>query len=262
MVNTHTPARTGDTLDAQWALDNALSIATCSSSHTVPKRLCLRASTDMPALYHGLLPRVVPPFVLPSLSANQRGLVLGMGGGCDGFAAFALAQKWGSAVEGPVLYGNCIGQRAMPDDHEQIADHLWCGPAEPRALAPGDEAYGSTRLELSIPRGVDGSPLLFVVPRHTGPVAEASAENQVALCGALRAMRIDSVVAVDLGGDSLTGGIDFKGSDPEMGRDRQVCGEREDRRGARQQCLEACVHARRLLSGWLMLSWRVGGGRG
>ena len=111
------------------------------------------------ALYAGLLPRELPVFSLPPLGAQRRGFVLGMGGGCDVFAAFAVARLWAASEIGDVLYGNCIGARPLPQDHESVTPHLFRCPPEPVALVPGDEAYGSTRLECSLPRGPDASPL-------------------------------------------------------------------------------------------------------
>lgn len=178
------------------------------------------------SLYDALLPRALPAFVLPVLKSGQRALVIGMGGGCDVIAAFALAQNWkASAPHGAtVMYSTCVSPRPMPVGHEQLASHLWRCPMEVVPLVPGDEAYGSTRIEQSLPRGPEGSPLLFVVPRDGksgGTVEEITAANSAAIGESLARLRVDTVLAVDFGGDSLTGGIDFTG-DPECGRDRQV----------------------------------------
>jgi len=175
-------------------------------------------------LYDGLLPRAMPTFAMPSLASPRRGLVLGMGGGCDVFAAYAIAQAWAAQEKSEVLYANCIGARKLPDDHVPITPHLYRLAPAAVPLEPGDEAYGSTRLENSVPRGPDGSPLLFIVPRKGGDGAvleEVTAENEEAICGAISALRLNYIIAVDLGGDSLTGGVDFEG-EVEMGRDRQV----------------------------------------
>ena len=165
-------------------------------------------------LYDGLLPRAMPTFAMPSLASPRRGLVLGMGGGCDVFAAYAIAQAWAAQEKSEVLYANCIGARKLPDDHVPITPHLYRLAPAAVPLEPGDEAYGSTRLENSVPRGPDGSPLLFIVPRKGSDGAileEVTAENKEAICGAISALRLDYIIAVDLGGDSLTGGVDFDG---------------------------------------------------
>lgn len=177
------------------------------------------------ALYDNLLPRALPLFAFPSHAA--RCLVLGMGGGCDCFAAATLAKAWAEAIPtATVLHGNCIGRRPMPQDHTTCTTHLFRCPPDVRPLELGDEAYGSTRLETSIPRGPEGSPFLFVVP-HKGAAceglsaAEVTRRNTLAICEGLAHLRVEFVLACDLGGDSLTGGVDFE-SDPELGRDMQV----------------------------------------
>jgi hypothetical protein len=176
-------------------------------------------------LFDGLLPRALPTYTLPRLGAGERGLVLGMGGGCDVVAAAVLARAWERESNGAVCFGNCIGTRPLPEDHELIVDNLYKLPEAVVPLRSGDEAYGSTRLELSVPRGTDGSPLLFIIPgdgKSGGTLEEVTTANCAAVSGALKALRTSQVIAVDLGGDSLTGGLDFAGGSPEFGRDRQV----------------------------------------
>ena len=82
-------------------------------------------------------------------------------------------------------------------------------------LCPGDEGYGSTRTECSVdPRGPEGAPFLFVVPKDGKSglsIEEVTKANGDAIASALKALRVDQALAVDLGGDSLTGGLDFRG---------------------------------------------------
>ena len=186
------------------------------------------ASIASDALYDGLLPRALPTFSLPVLKATERGLVIGMGGGCDVMGALAVAQAWQQVSEpgATIIFGNCVSPRPMPDNFVQLGPHLWRCPAEVVPLQPADGAYGSARIEQSLPRGAEGSPLLFVIPRNgkgrpPPALADVTAANSAALATALAEVRPDRVVGVDLGGDSLTGGVDFE-SDPECGRDRQV----------------------------------------
>ncbi|KAL1524748.1 hypothetical protein AB1Y20_019631 [Prymnesium parvum] len=175
---------------------------------------------------HSLLPREAPRFTLPPLAAGKRGLVLGMGGGCDVIGALAVAKLWKeqSQPDAAVLYGNCVSPREFPEDFKALGEFLWMCSPNVVELQQGDQAYGTTRLEQSLPRCSEGSPFVFVVP-HDGrdgmSLEEATKKNTRALCESLEALRVDSVVGVDLGGDSLTGGFDFHG-DAEFGRDRQV----------------------------------------
>eukprot|EP00928_Gymnodinium_smaydae_P045828 TRINITY_DN30502_c0_g1_i1.p1 TRINITY_DN30502_c0_g1~~TRINITY_DN30502_c0_g1_i1.p1 ORF type:complete len:311 (+),score=43.46 TRINITY_DN30502_c0_g1_i1:143-1075(+) len=179
--------------------------------------------------YHGLLPRDLPLYKLPELTLTSRALVIGMGGGCDVFAAVSLAARWQSeSPEGAkVLSANCISERPLPDDHEPLVPGaLYKIPSTPVALVVGDEAYGSTRLECSVdPRGPEGSPFLIVVPKDGKSglkLEEVTSANSDAVKSALDYLKVDRVIAVDLGGDSLTGGKDFQGGSFEFSRDRQV----------------------------------------
>ena len=179
-------------------------------------------------LYDGLLPRGMPNFELPKLEPTSRAIVIGMGGGCDVFAATALGRLWQSqSPDGAtVLFANCIGDRALPDDHEPVAPGLFKIPTNPVPLVPGDEAYGTTRIECSVePRGPEGAPFLIVVPKDGKSglsLEEVTKANCDAVSSALTALRVEQVIAVDMGGDSLTGGTDFAGGSFEFGRDRQV----------------------------------------
>ena len=178
-------------------------------------------------LYDGLLPHKAPLFSLPQLTPSTRALVVGMGGGCDVFAAAAVAHMWkADHPDSTVLFANCVGLRPFPSDHELLAPNLYRVPKEPVPLVAGNEGYGTTLLEQSVaPRGDEGSPFMLVVPRDgkSGLTLEqVTAENVAAVSGAIDCLKIDIVLAVDLGGDSLTGGADYEGGSPEFGRDRQV----------------------------------------
>jgi len=189
-------------------------------------------------LFDGLLPRVLPAYAPPALRPGERGLVLGMGGGCDVFAAWAVAREWQAAAgsAGEVLFGNACAPRHVgrtkaerPEAAlEEILPNLYRSGAVLPLILPGDGAYGTLKLELSLP-----SPYVFAVPHgdvrgdddltKLDPMA-AEAANGVWLAGCLAALGpVTHVVAVDCGGDSLTGGVDFlPGGSMEMGRDRQV----------------------------------------
>ena len=174
----------------------------------------------------GLLPRPMEAYRPIPIPPSSRAIVIGMGGGCDCFAAAAIAKLLQAESSGAtVLFANCIGPRPLPQDHTVITPSLFRVPEKAVALEPGDEAYGSTRLECSISRGPEGSPYLIQVPKDGKSglsIEEVTRANAAAIGGALSVLKVDQVVAVDLGGDSLTGGADFDGGSFEFGRDRQV----------------------------------------
>ena len=191
---------------------------------------------------------LVPPatrkcFPMPpslGVESGARLLVLGMGGGCDVFAAFAIAQLLrGANPQAEVIYANCISPRALHGLIE-VREHLFrfhSGtpvPLEPPKRKPSGKLqyarnHGTVLLEQSLPRAVNGSPFLLVVPHKefgasplpTASVEELTAANETALLDALTAIAPEMIFAVDCGGDAITGGVDFCG-DVECGRDRQV----------------------------------------
>ena len=198
------------------------------------------AATQPGPTVDNLLPRELPGYEPPLLKTLERALVIGMGGGCDVFAAWALAQHWQQRTgrAGIVLYGSVCSPRhvykTMPDPVAagcmHLAANLWQAPADETPLKVGDNAYGSVRLELSVPRGPGGSPFIFAVP-HGDPskddmmgmsLEQAEAANNKSLHASLAALGpLVHIIAIDCGGDSLTGGTHFKTS-IEMGRDRQM----------------------------------------
>lgn len=77
-------------------------------------------------------------------------------------------------------------------------------------------------IEQSLPRGPEGSPILFVIPKRKGVDIEKLTEaNRNALLEDMEKFKFDIIYAVNAGGDSLTGGVDFH-NDPALGRDRQM----------------------------------------
>mmetsp|Transcript_32121 Transcript_32121/g.41182 ORF Transcript_32121/g.41182 Transcript_32121/m.41182 type:complete len:380 (+) Transcript_32121:170-1309(+) len=174
-------------------------------------------------------------------SANKK-LVLGMGGGCDVFVAYTLACQLNRGVgedvpetddiEGPgeFLYANCISERrdGIPSDHLVLVENSLYAvpPGRRRPLVKNQNTYGTTLLEQSVPRGADSSPLLFELKGHKNVETEAAVEELVAentrrLHAALDHLGVDLVICVDSGGDSLTGGVDWK-CNVITGRDQQV----------------------------------------
>lgn len=156
----------------------------------------------------------------PSL-AGKRVLVLGMGGGCDVFSAYALAQ---SLATDPLHSGSHIvygtSQSRVIEGKDRlvpVSPRIYrCAPGSvPEPLSPtNDGYYGSSGLALSLPRGPDGCPLVFVVDKQ--------GRDKALLQQEAASLRFDVIVGVDTGGDSLTGGNDFAESKVCNGRDAQV----------------------------------------
>mmetsp|Transcript_18427 Transcript_18427/g.24329 ORF Transcript_18427/g.24329 Transcript_18427/m.24329 type:complete len:332 (+) Transcript_18427:62-1057(+) len=169
--------------------------------------------------------------------SSVKTLVMGMGGGCDVFTAYTLARKLhGDLAEGAsetggagdILYANCVSERKMASDHVTILPNcLYAVPrGAPRPLQKGENTYGTTLLEQSVPRGAEDSPLLIIVKGHKHvkteeDLEEMTQENVRRMHAAWERMGVDLILAVDTGGDSLTGGKDYSVSKI-SGRDQQV----------------------------------------
>eukprot|EP00754_Rhynchopus_humris_P001886 Rhum_TRINITY_DN11070_c0_g2::Rhum_TRINITY_DN11070_c0_g2_i1::g.42195::m.42195 len=173
------------------------------------------------------------PMSWPRL-AGRRILVLGMGGGCDVFAAYAVAKMLEEEAAGDggapaaVAYGACTGPRPMGPDAVDVGGRgelFRFAGASATPLEPGARGYGQVLLERSVPRCArTGSPLVVVVGKGGGEgdtVASVTAANGAVLRRAVEEAGAELVVGVDCGGDSLTGGVDWKTS-PDLGRDTQV----------------------------------------
>lgn len=190
----------------------------------------------------------------------RRVLVVGMGGGCDSFSAYAIASHLAAVAAASasasttkntteVLFANCIGPRPLPSDFTQVTPECFRCGAERPPLDPESTGYGTVDLERSLPATYAGgqqsvgSPYFLVIAKapeekgEKGGQEEAAEEearqlavlealtttNCAAVTAAVEALDCDVVVGVDNGGDSLTGGVDFhEGQHPDTGRDRQV----------------------------------------
>lgn len=139
-----------------------------------------------------LEPLFAKPFTWPEV-ANERVLVLGLGGGSDAICAYAIAQPLGAA------YGNT--KHALDADLVRVSSRI--------GRLPGDvEIRGTTKIERRLPRGPHGSPLVLACPRD---------EETVTLSAELRALAFDRVIGIDTGGDVLDGTV--RGA---RGRDRRM----------------------------------------
>jgi diadenosine tetraphosphate (Ap4A) HIT family hydrolase len=162
-------------------------------------------------------------FSMLGIGNSKRILVLGMGGGCDVFAAYALGKHISSLhPESTVMYANTKGAGTKGlDRFHKITDCLFRPPADFVPIA-GDK-HGTCDLELGCPRGPEGSPLVFTLQARRGgrDLSQLIAANADAVLLALQALQVDLVVGVDCGGDSISGGVDWQGN-VEAGRDRQM----------------------------------------
>jgi len=158
-----------------------------------------------------------------------------MGGGCDVFMAYTLAKMlnnmMGKQGTGEFLYANCISERkdGIPSDHNTLIPNVLhtVPPGQPRQLVRGENTYGTTFIEQSVPRGEGGSPFLLELKGHKGidtdeKLREQTETNCSRIDQALNHLQIDLVFGVDCGGDSLTGGKDHAPGMILSGRDQQV----------------------------------------
>lgn len=134
-------------------------------------------------------------------------LIIGMGGGADVMAACALANQVAAINPTiPVLTATTVGPRPLPDC-VALSANLYKMPPTVIPVDGKANMHGTVKLELSIPRRARGDPYLMVVDDKVDGIR--SLAEQIA------ALKCNVIIGVDLGGDSVTGGM-------ENGRDRQV----------------------------------------
>jgi len=157
------------------------------------------------------------------LFENKRVLVIGLGGGCDCIVAYAFAKE----ILGPLtkesttlVYGNTMGPRSLPG-HRKIKECIFAVPEIPVPIIKGDKYHATSKIDCSLPRGPEGSPLIFIIKEDSGDPREVFDRNKSAILSDLNEMHFDYIFGIDTGGDSLTGGIDWK-DHPSLGRDRQM----------------------------------------
>jgi len=168
---------------------------------------------------------------------DKKVLVIGMGGGCDVFMAYSMAQLLRPQCQAQdILYANCTGERPISGEFQPLLPGVLYGaPEHVRKVQRGERTYGTTLLEQSVPRILHEepngssrycSPLVLLFRDATGvdskqKVLDLSAHNASRLSTALDKLGVDYVVGIDCGGDSLSGGKDFT-FDPITGRDQQI----------------------------------------
>ena len=158
-----------------------------------------------------------------------------MGGGCDVFSAYAYYQHLSNYFKSlntttsyPLLFfGNCLGLRPDLIKHKKVCNYLYEVRTHQKFEA-NTAHYGTTRLEQSIPFEYDAKNkifhglYLFAVPikqfsEQINNIKLATTVNNEALSESLNYLQTDLIIGIDIGGDSLTCGMDFK-NDPELAR--------------------------------------------
>jgi len=157
-----------------------------------------------------------------------RIVVIGMGGGCDIFSAYAvclsLSKRFGQDHD--ILYANTKSISFLKSDvdgHEKLTEDLYKVPPKQIILDKGCDrnCYGTSKLTQSLPRHSNGSPYILVLPTESKDPVTATKENEAAMKKAFEILKTDFIIGVDTGGDSITGGLDWNGS-VELGRDFQM----------------------------------------
>lgn len=131
-------------------------------------------------------------------------LVVGIGGGSDIIAAFALSTMITGARK--VGYGN-TKPRASATPSQPHGDFSFVRKVTHwQPAAHQIDVHGTTNIDHTVPRGADGCPFLFILEKG----------EHDALTADISRMGYDLVVAVDIGGDSL-----YEDDDPRGAADNQ-----------------------------------------
>jgi len=160
--------------------------------------------------------------------ASCRILVIGMGGGCDIFSAYAVCLSLSKIFgqDHDIFYANTKSRSFLKSDldgHEKVTEELYKVPPKQIILDKGCDksCYGTSKLTQSLPRHSNGSPYILVLPTESKDTVIATRENEAAMKKAFEILKTDFIIGVDTGGDSITGGLDWNGS-VELGRDLQM----------------------------------------
>jgi len=161
-------------------------------------------------------------------NSSSRILVIGMGGGCDIFSAYAICLSLSKILseEHEILYANTKSYNFLKTDlqgHEKVTEGLYKVPKQQIILDHGCDKsyYGTSKLTQSLPRHSNGSPYILVLAKHSKDLVTATRKNEAGIKKAFKILKTDFIIGVDTGGDSITGGLDWKGS-VELGRDVQM----------------------------------------
>eukprot|EP01079_Euglenida_sp_SAG-EU17-18_P003285 gene3285-626_t len=168
--------------------------------------------------------------LLPGLglsTGTDRVLVVGMGGGSDVLFSHAVSKLLGD-MGWTALYANMHGPRDPKWLGEQVAPYVHRLPRHDVDIT-GMDAYKTTLIDQCLPEGPSQCPYtMHIMSRETSalrqpqpPVEDCTASNVASLVPSIQALDLAAIIGVDAGGDSLSGGVDWK-HDPALGRDRQA----------------------------------------
>lgn len=146
-------------------------------------------------------------YVIPDIQ-GKRILVVGVGGGCDIISAFALASMLKNGQPAKLIYANTKTRVSEPLEH--LSAHVLKLPQDRIVLSLGTHTHGTTLIDQSVPRGDDGCPFIFLLPKDD--------EGCKALIAEIQQMAFDIVFSVDTGVDSIVA----EATSGPGGRDRRM----------------------------------------
>eukprot|EP00759_Apiculatamorpha_spiralis_P031797 PhF_6_TR33582/c0_g1_i2/m.49010 len=156
---------------------------------------------------------------LPPIFQTGKLLVVGMGGGCDVITAYVVSQCL-PGLSKNVAWGNT--KRTSDGTVDLNPPHQYFRHVPTHVpLEAGKDYYGTVGIDASVPQGPHDSPLITVLPRPKTRNDRVPEEILQEMGKDMATLGFDGVVAVDAGGDSLTGGIDHNG-DPSTGTDQMM----------------------------------------
>lgn len=139
---------------------------------------------------------------------DQKILIIGLGGGCDILSAYAMAQMFPPSEARLLVYGNT--KHHDEPDLETVG--AWIRQVPGEAISPSElsgHTHGSTLIDRSVPRGDEGCPWIFLLPKR---------REEKQLQDAIASMGFDLIYGIDTGGDSMA----TDASSGSSGRDKRM----------------------------------------
>ena len=159
-----------------------------------------------------------------------------MGGGCDVIMAYMIANYLSDGPKENIMHANCIGERSIPEYINTIIENkLYYIDSNNNSVISetliGD-GYGTTKLEEMTVKITNRS--LYIIPVKTykdvdtdttedkkNKLESITNTNEQIMREVIEKLNINIVISIDTGGDSITGGKDWK-YDRFSSRDLQV----------------------------------------